>query len=303
MIKLLPLRQNIPIVISVSITLIALLYQIFIFINNRKEKERIYHALFLSLVLIENIVENLFILPDNILPYRIQVQEILREASGYIVSAFIPLYTYKLTGFRTLRPHIYYGFIFILLPTILFFSLYYPKYGTLTETRRYVYIIPFLYGCWGFWTMIKSTREAYCVDQNKPVYLDRIYLIIALIFWATGPLIGAWLGGSRCMIGIWGCTPVLIYNIYYILKGHKFHPIQKGDQQREPNPNLSLLTPREKEIVELICEGLTSRVISEKLFISEATVKTHTSNIYKKFGVVNKMELRNKIEFKEKQTH
>jgi NAD(P)-dependent dehydrogenase (short-subunit alcohol dehydrogenase family) len=75
--------------------------------------------------------------------------------------------------------------------------------------------------------------------------------------------------------------------------------ILPDDPQGEPNPNLSLLTPREKEIAGLICEGLTSRVISGKLFISEATVKTHTSNIYKKLCVVNKMELRNRIERKE----
>jgi NADP-dependent 3-hydroxy acid dehydrogenase YdfG len=72
------------------------------------------------------------------------------------------------------------------------------------------------------------------------------------------------------------------------------------DPQGVPKPNLPLLTPREKEIAGLICEGLTSKAISGKLFISEATVKTHTSNIYKKFAVVNKMELRNRLEFQEK---
>lgn len=71
-----------------------------------------------------------------------------------------------------------------------------------------------------------------------------------------------------------------------------------GNPQGTPKPALSLLTTREKEIAGLICAGLTSRAISGKLFISEATVKTHTSNIYKKLGIVNKMELRNKIEYR-----
>lgn len=51
------------------------------------------------------------------------------------------------------------------------------------------------------------------------------------------------------------------------------------------------LTPREKEIATLLVTGKTYKQIGEELFISIPTVKTHTSHIYKKCQVNNKVEL------------
>ncbi|QMU68606.1 response regulator transcription factor [Streptacidiphilus sp. P02-A3a] len=45
------------------------------------------------------------------------------------------------------------------------------------------------------------------------------------------------------------------------------------------------LSPRESEILPLLAEGLANRQISRRLFISEATVKTHLVHIYDKLGV------------------
>ncbi|CAL9481946.1 response regulator [Streptomyces sp. MPA0124] len=42
------------------------------------------------------------------------------------------------------------------------------------------------------------------------------------------------------------------------------------------------LTPREREVLALIGQGLSNRGIAEKLFISEATVKTHINNLFAK---------------------
>jgi DNA-binding CsgD family transcriptional regulator len=53
------------------------------------------------------------------------------------------------------------------------------------------------------------------------------------------------------------------------------------------------LTPREREIVELICTGRTNREIAERLFISLATVKDHNYHIFRKTGVRNRVELVN----------
>ncbi|MBE0648175.1 MAG: response regulator transcription factor [Bacteroidales bacterium] len=47
------------------------------------------------------------------------------------------------------------------------------------------------------------------------------------------------------------------------------------------------LTGREIEIISLICQGLTSQEISERLHISIKTVETHRSNIFQKVGVKN----------------
>jgi DNA-binding NarL/FixJ family response regulator len=45
------------------------------------------------------------------------------------------------------------------------------------------------------------------------------------------------------------------------------------------------LTRREGEVLSLIAEGLSNQEISSRLFVSEATVKTHINNIFSKTGV------------------
>lgn len=44
------------------------------------------------------------------------------------------------------------------------------------------------------------------------------------------------------------------------------------------------LTPRELEILALIAEGLSNREIAERVFVSENTVKTHSSRVFDKLG-------------------
>lgn len=51
------------------------------------------------------------------------------------------------------------------------------------------------------------------------------------------------------------------------------------------------LTPREREVLTLIAEGLTSREIAEELTISVNTVQTHRQNVMEKLDLHNKSEL------------
>ena len=44
------------------------------------------------------------------------------------------------------------------------------------------------------------------------------------------------------------------------------------------------ITPRELEILDLIGQGLSNREIAEKLFVSENTVKTHSSRLFDKLS-------------------
>jgi DNA-binding CsgD family transcriptional regulator len=44
------------------------------------------------------------------------------------------------------------------------------------------------------------------------------------------------------------------------------------------------ITPRELEILQLIAEGLSNKEIAERVFVSENTVKTHSSRVFDKLG-------------------
>ena len=57
------------------------------------------------------------------------------------------------------------------------------------------------------------------------------------------------------------------------------------------------LTEKETEVANLLLEGLSLREISEKLFISENTVKTHRTSIYKKMQVGSREEFLEKMKF------
>lgn len=55
--------------------------------------------------------------------------------------------------------------------------------------------------------------------------------------------------------------------------------------------NLNKLSPREKEIVGWVCNGLSNKSIALKLGTTDGTVKVHLHNIYQKLDISNRMTL------------
>jgi DNA-binding NarL/FixJ family response regulator len=51
------------------------------------------------------------------------------------------------------------------------------------------------------------------------------------------------------------------------------------------------LTNREREIALLAADGLASRVVAERLYVSVRTVENHLGRIYTKLGVASRAEL------------
>ncbi|NCA32410.1 helix-turn-helix domain-containing protein [Adlercreutzia muris] len=51
------------------------------------------------------------------------------------------------------------------------------------------------------------------------------------------------------------------------------------------------LSPREEEVLALLADGKTGRVIQQELFIAEGTFKAHTRHIYEKMGINSRKEL------------
>ncbi|TQL69633.1 LuxR family two component transcriptional regulator [Nocardioides albertanoniae] len=56
---------------------------------------------------------------------------------------------------------------------------------------------------------------------------------------------------------------------------------------RSPGP-ATQLSPREREVLTLVARGTTNRTIAAKLFVSEATVKTHLGHVFEKLGVTDR---------------
>jgi two-component system, NarL family, response regulator LiaR len=89
---------------------------------------------------------------------------------------------------------------------------------------------------------------------------------------ATFAVLGIWLGLKLTAKR----QTVVVREVAVPAKG----PFVPDERKRE-----SLhITRRELEILELIAHGLSTREIAEKLFVSESTVKTHSSRVFNKLG-------------------
>ena len=59
----------------------------------------------------------------------------------------------------------------------------------------------------------------------------------------------------------------------------------------KPGGGMTRLTPRESEVVHLLADGLSTREISQKLALTEHTIRNYLSAIYDKLGVSSRVEL------------
>jgi NarL family two-component system response regulator LiaR len=117
-------------------------------------------------------------------------------------------------------------------------------------------------------------------------------ILIALLKWTeyrflvvehSVEVYGGFIAATFAAVGIWlglkltKTQPRIVVQEVAVPSAQPFAP---NNQKRE---DLSI-TSREMEILELIARGLSNREIAEKLYISENTVKTHSSRIFDKLG-------------------
>ncbi len=85
-----------------------------------------------------------------------------------------------------------------------------------------------------------------------------------------------------------------------VQRGNKFYSSQLTESVlevsplpvKEPNVKLlALLSQREREVLQLIAEGKSSKEIGQRLHLSPGTVETHRKNLLKKLNVRNSAEL------------
>ena len=69
----------------------------------------------------------------------------------------------------------------------------------------------------------------------------------------------------------------------------RFAPTLPGGDEGAP-PALESLTERELEILTLLASGLSNAELGAKLYLSEPTIKTHLSSIFRKLGVRDRVQ-------------
>jgi DNA-binding CsgD family transcriptional regulator len=107
------------------------------------------------------------------------------------------------------------------------------------------------------------------------VYPTEIYgVLLAVIFTAIGIYFGLRWTGRR---------EVVIFKEVRVRDGGPF--VLNADMLKSLG-----ITPREHEILGLIAQGLSNREIGEKLFVSENTVKTHSSRLFEKLSVNRRVQ-------------
>ncbi|MFC1946641.1 response regulator [Chloroflexota bacterium] len=94
----------------------------------------------------------------------------------------------------------------------------------------------------------------------------------------------------------------LIQAIYHVARGEsiilplmatklliEFQNLSSG-KKKKPDEDAGGLSPREKDVLQLVAKGATNREIADSLFISENTVKTHLQNIMEKLHLANRSQ-------------
>lgn len=146
--------------------------------------------------------------------------------------------------------------------------------------------------------MRSSSREGLALLATLKDYQSRTRTIILLEDFSEEFAVRA------VQLGAYGCLPAtaspedLIKALRAILAGElwlsrRFFAQVLSRASRPPDHSLrnGRLTPRQSQIVELVSCGMTNRNIAEKLCITEATVRAHMNDIFRKLGLHHRVQL------------
>jgi DNA-binding CsgD family transcriptional regulator len=118
-------------------------------------------------------------------------------------------------------------------------------------------------------TTLKWTEYRFLVIEHS---LEIYSALIA----ATFAILGIWLG-----LKLTRKQTVVVKEI--LVPANEVPAYEPFIPNQQKRADLSI-TPRELEVLELIARGMSNREIAAKLYVSENTVKTHSSRVFDKLG-------------------
>ncbi len=187
----------------------------------------------------------------------------------------------------TLSAFLAYGLVIKNMPNLEFEMQQYAQRGIYLGYALFEFLIA------AYVALLLMTKARKSKLTLKKVYLQRFSLIllgvssmksVALYFSETSIYIGMYF----IIVFFTANLPLILLTRIYLEKNKK---VYESDTSAIEQWSQYGITPREKEIILEICSGKTNQQIADKLFITLQTVKDHTSNIYRKVEVKNRVQL------------
>src|SRR5690554_6561053 len=273
----------------------------YVFYLQKPDKKRKYYLILLGLLIVYNAAGGLY--PDEHLAMPVVVQNIMAYGAGFAMGGFFPYYFYKAFDVQHLKFQATYGvFLFLVMPYVIFFCIIYPLVNNLDVAIYIGLLIPFIYAFYMIYQILESIKMTY--KGKKAV--DVILVYLAVCPWALMPLL-AYLKVEQLTEVVFTNGGFVIVTVLFFRNmiqesREDYKALVEMKRMVRPEPELLLenskmymLTPRECEVTQLVCEGEKYKDIAEKLFISERTVTKHAQNIFRKTEVTSKIELLNKL--------
>jgi len=146
--------------------------------------------------------------------------------------------------------------------------------------------------------VLASAAVATVVHTTKAAAPDAAVLILSPSL--NLPLIGAAVSaGARGFLHTGVPPRQVVRALSVVLRGEMALPRESLEasvnwlnEQGRGGADLSILSGRQSEILELVVEGLSNAQIAKRLFVSESTVKQHLRAAYKLLGAKNRKEAR-----------
>lgn len=138
--------------------------------------------------------------------------------------------------------------------------------------------------------LLKAQKLKDAIHQQ---FFRRFALIVLLV--SIMKSVGLYFSQDNFYVGLYFIMIFFVGNLPLILLSRVYMDVSaESNSKKGGYPDLFIqfaITPREKEVVNEICSGKTNQQIADTLFISLQTVKDHTSNIYRKVEVKNRVQL------------